>query len=216
MKAALVAVAVAALWVAPLAGRAAPSGPMWDAFTKAVDHANDYTETVVAHEVKGDAVQDRTYHVYFRKPALERADIVSGPGHGGAAVWSGGDTVHGHQGGILALIRLTLPITDGKAVDLLGNPMTVPLFSVARDHFLHDGTVSEGPGKTVNGAPTDALTFVAADPAKARVSKEILYLSRVTHLPIRHEGFDGATLVETEDFSDQVVNKGIPDSTFSL
>jgi outer membrane lipoprotein-sorting protein len=214
----LAALAAAACAVAPLgAAAAAPSGPLWEAFTKAVDRVNDFTETVVAHEVKGDVVQDRVYRVFYRKPSLERTDIVEGPGRGGAALWNGGSTVRGHQGGILALIRLTLPIDDPKAVDLRGETMIIPIFSVVRDRFRGDGTVTEGPGPAIDGAPTDALTFMPASPEKpSGLTKEVLYLARATHIPVRHEGYEGATLAERQDFRDQVINKGIPDSTFSL
>jgi outer membrane lipoprotein-sorting protein len=199
------------------AAGATPTGPIWDAFSKAVDRANDYTETIVAHEVKGDAVQDRVYHFFFKKPTLARTDIVDGPGRGGAAVWRGGDTIRGHQGGILSGIRLTLSIADGRAVDLRGKTIVAAIFAVLRDHMESAGTVTEGAGKTIDGNATDALTLVLADAAKTRdLTKEIVYISKATHLPVRHEGYEGDKLVEAEDFKDQVVNAGLPDSTFDM
>jgi hypothetical protein len=38
--------------------------------------------TIAFHETAGDRVQDRTCSILFKKPALERVDIVAGAGKG--------------------------------------------------------------------------------------------------------------------------------------
>src|SRR5476649_342397 len=89
-------------------------------FSSAWDAVHTYTCTIAAHEVRGKDVQDRVYKLAFSRPNNLRMDIVGGAGRGGAAVWQGGDTVYGHQGGFLSFVRLHLNIHDPKAVSLRG------------------------------------------------------------------------------------------------
>ncbi|MDE2572331.1 MAG: hypothetical protein KGM44_07415, partial [bacterium] len=73
--------------------------PALDAFAATWATIDDYTCRIVTHEVEGNRVQDRVYGYAFKKPHLAKIRIESGPGRGGGAVWRGGDTVSGHQGG---------------------------------------------------------------------------------------------------------------------
>src|SRR6202171_3710472 len=99
---------------------AAPAGPA-AAFLEAWAKVPSYTANIKAHLVKGTDVQDRTYHYAYLKPHFAKIDITGGPGRGGGAVWTGGDTVSGHQGGLLSGIHLKVSIHDGRAVDLRGH-----------------------------------------------------------------------------------------------
>jgi hypothetical protein len=191
--------------------------PAWDAFKKTADALKNYTETLTAHEVKGGRVEDRVYHFAFAKPALARSEIVSGPGSGGAAVWHGGDTVRGHKGGILSAFKLTISIDDPKATDLRGKRIDAAFFPTMIAGFEREGKLSEAPGTPVDGSPTDDVTLIPTDPAKVRnLTKEVLVISRTTHLPIEHLGYEGTQLVEDEHFTDQKVDVGLPPSTFDM
>ena len=111
----------AALASLPGAARASSAGDeALAAFTAAWTHVNTYTCMISAHEVKGRDVQDRVYRVAFKRPNNMRMDIVGGAGRGGAAVWTGGNTLFGHQGGFLSFVKLHLNIHDPKAVSLRG------------------------------------------------------------------------------------------------
>ncbi len=191
--------------------------PGWAAFVKADETIKDYTETVTAHEVKDGKTQDRVYRFFFAKPALARSEIVSGPGAGGEAVWQGGDTVRGHQGGFLKMIKLTIGIDDARATDLRGKRIDAAFFPSIVSSFEGVGKIEETPGPVVDGAPTDAETVVPPDPAKVRgLTKDTFLISRATHLPVEHLGYVGTQLVEDERFTDQKINPGLPQSTFEL
>ena len=191
--------------------------PAWEAFKHANESVKDYTETLTAHEIKDGHVEDRVYHFWFAKPALARSEIVSGPGSGSAAVWHGGDTVRGHKGGFLAGIKLTLSVNDSRATDIRGKTISAAFFPVMIASFEGNGKVSEAPGQPVDGAPTDDVTLIPADPAKERnLTKEVIVLSRATHLPVEHLGYEGAQLVEDEHFTDQKINVGIPPGQFEM
>jgi hypothetical protein len=77
--------------------------------------------------------------------------------------------------------------------------------------------MSEAPGPTVDGVATDAVTMIPSDPAKSRnLTKETILLSRTTHLPVEHMGWEGDKLVEQEMFTDQKINPGLPHDTFEM
>jgi outer membrane lipoprotein-sorting protein len=192
--------------------------PAWNAFKKANESVKDYTETLVAHEVNGTRVEDRTYHFAFAKPSSARSTIVSGPGRGGEAVWNGGDHVRGHQGGFLSGIKLTLSITDGRTTDLRGKTITAAFYPTIIAAFEGDGgKMSEEPGPVVDGMPTDAVILVPNDPAKHRgLTKDEMILSRATHLPVEHLGYIGTQLVEDERFTDIKINPDLPAGTFEM
>jgi hypothetical protein len=216
--------ALALALVAPVAGLAQTSTgsgtaapPAWEAFKKANESIKDYTETITSHEIKGSNVQDRVYHFAFAKPAFARSAIVSGPGSGGEAVWTGGDHVRGHQGGFLKMIKLSIPIDDSRATDLRGKTIDAAFFPTIIASFDSGGTLTEEPGPIVDGVPTDAVSHVPADPTKVRgLTKDVFLISRTTHLPVEHLGYEGSQLVEDDKFTDQKINPGLPPSTFEM
>jgi hypothetical protein len=65
--------------------------------------------------------------------------------------------------------------------------------------------------------PTEAVTLEVADPSSDHgVSREVLYLSSVSHLPVKADRFEGARLVKTETFIDLKANVGLTDDDFNL
>jgi outer membrane lipoprotein-sorting protein len=217
----LASFALAVTIVAPLVAVAdvPPAGslPAWDAFKKANESIKDYTETVTTHEVSGNKTEERVYHFFYQKPNYARSEIVSGPGSGGAAVWQGGDKVKGHQGGFISGIKLVISIHDGRATDLRGKTIDAAFFPSMISNYETLGKISESPGQPAAGGPTDDVTMVPTDPSKVRdLTKEVIVISRATHLPIEHLGYQGTQVVEDEHFTDQKINPGLPPSTFEM
>jgi hypothetical protein len=211
------ALATAAAPSLAMESAAAPtSGPAWDAFVKADQGIKDYTETVTTHEVSGDRTEDRVYHFSYQKPSYGRSEIISGPGAGGAAVWHGGDKVKGHQGGLLSGIKLVISENDPRATDIRGKTIEAAFFPWMIAGFQRPGKLSEAPGPTINGVATDAVTLIPADTKVRNLTKETILLSRTTHLPVEHMGWEGDKLVEQETFTDQKINVGLPHDTFEM
>lgn len=200
------------------AGRAAAADPLVAQFAQAVGAIDDYTVSIATHETSGNDVQDRGYNYAFKKPALAKIETVSGPGRGGAAVWHGGDTVRGHQGGILSMIKLTINIHDGRAVSLRGDTIDSASFPAQLEHFRTiKGELVEGTGPAIGGVATETLTLKVADAAaNGNVSRDVLFLSTANHLPVRRERFEGERLVKREDFTNLKLNLGLKDDYFSL
>jgi len=190
-----------------------------DALAQAIDafaKVNDYTATIIDHEVKGTDVQDRTYRYAFLKPSYVKLDIISGPGKGGGAVWTGGDQVSGHQGGLFSGIHLKISVHDGRATSLRGDTIDTGTVPAMLEQFKNPkGTVTESDDKTVDGTLTDELSLKVADPASLDgVTRVDLYLSHTTHMPVRRERYVGDQLVKSEQVTDQKINIGLKPSDF--
>ena len=189
---------------------AAPTGPA-AAFLEAWAKVPSYTANIKVHMTKGTDVQDRTYHYAFLKPHFARIDITGGPGRGGGAVWTGGDTVSGHQGGILSGIHLKVSIHDGRAVDLRGHTIDQASFEKVAAAIKDAPSVTQGE-ETVNGITYDTVTYPFKDDAGA--TKTTAFLSRTTHLPARRVTYAGDTVVEVEDFTDVNTAANLKESDF--
>jgi hypothetical protein len=186
----------AALGVALLG--AAPSGPA-AAFLDAWSKITSYTADIKIHVVKGTDVQDRTYHYAYLKPHFARIDITGGAGRGGGASWKGGDTVSGHQGGLLSGVHLNISIHDARAVDLRGGTIDQASFDNVADNIKSAATATNGED-TWNGTAYDTVTIPYIDPYGA--TKRVIYLSKTTHLPARRVTFAGSAIVIDEVYTD--------------
>lgn len=189
---------------------AAPSGPA-AAFLDAWAKVPSYTCAIKVHETKGSNVQDRTYRYAYLKPHYARIDITGGAGRGGGAVWTGGDTVSGHQGGFLSGIHLKVSIHDGRAVDLRGGTIDQASFQDIADAIKSAPSQTDGE-ETVNGTTYDTVTVPYKDDNGA--TKRVVFLSKTTHLPARRVTYAGETVVETEDFTDVNTAAGLKESDF--
>lgn len=209
------ATAAFALIVAPSGARAATT-PAIAAFDNAFAKVSDYTVTLTAHEVSGDNTQDRVYHYWFKKPSDAKIEVVSGPGRGSGGVWTGGDRVSGHQGGLLSHFHMKVGLHDGRAVSLRGYTIPDGLFpnEVAKYRDTK-GELSEHAGPDVNGDPTDAVELKPADPAGAGgVTRMVIYFSKSTHMPVRQTRYQGDQVVADETWSDFKTNVGLTDGDF--
>jgi outer membrane lipoprotein-sorting protein len=211
MKRVLVAIA---LFAFACTGRASASA--LSDFSDAWAKVNDYTCQITTHETIGADVQDRTYDYAFKKPHSAKIDITGGPGKGGGSVWTGGDTVLGHQGGLLRGIKMNVATTDPRATSLRGDTISSASFgSILAVYQGGKGTLSESTIDTISGSPVDTITLMIANPsANKDVSKDVLYISRATHLPVRRERYEGTILVKREDFVNIKTNTGLKDSDF--
>jgi outer membrane lipoprotein-sorting protein len=189
---------------------AAPAGPA-AAFVEAWAKVPSYTANIKVHATKGTDVQDRTYHYAYLKPHFAKIDIIRGPGRGGGAVWTGGDTVSGHQGGILSGIHLRVSIHDGRAVDLRGGTIDEASFENVAENIKMAATSTTGE-ETVSAIAYDTVTVPFKDANGA--TKRVIFLSKTTHLPARRVTFSGDAVVLIEDFSDVNIVANLKESDF--
>ncbi len=186
------------------------------AFDEAFAKVNDYTVTIRAREVLGERTQDRTYKYWFKKPNMAKTLIVSGDGSGSGGVWKGGDTVSGHQGGMLAFIHLNVSIHDGRATSLRGYTIPEGLLQNEVDKFREiKGQLSQRNGPEIDGVPTEEIDFQYADPsAYGGITRASLFLNKNTHWPVRQVRWAGDKIVADETFVDLKTNAGLTDADF--
>lgn len=202
--------AVVALTLGAALLGAAPTGAA-GAFLDAWAKVSSYTVNIKVHETKGTEVQDRTYHYAYLKPHFAKIDITGGPGRGGGAVWKGGDSVTGHRGGFVSMIKLNKPLHDPEAVDLRGGTIADASFESCAAEIKSAAAVTNGE-ETISGTQYDTVAYPVKDANGA--TKRILFLSRSTHLPARRVTYAGDTVVETEDFSDLNPAPNLKESDF--
>jgi outer membrane lipoprotein-sorting protein len=211
--AAVVAALVALACALPAAAADAP--PAVAAFATAWAAVDNYTTTITVHETDGKNVQDRVYHYAYKKPTFAKIDVVSGPGKGSGAVWTGGDRVRGHMGGFLSGIKQSIAITDSRATSLRGDTIEKGSFQSVADDFKNGKVDPSAADATVDGVATDAVTVGLTPAAPGGATREVVYLSRATHLPVRRMAYAGDALVKQEDFSDVKLNPGLTEGDFN-
>lgn len=206
--------ALAAVALAPWA-RADNSAPAIDAFRAAFASVNDYTYNLHSHETLGSRTQDRIYQYSFMKPHFAKTLITAGDGDGSGGVWAGGDQVSGHQGGILSGIHLKVDLHDGRATSIRG--YTIPdglMQNVVETYVTVGGRLTQLEG-VLMGQPIDELELDVANPAEDRgITKQVLYLNRETHWPMRQLLYEGGTIVLDQTFSDIHTNVGLTQNDF--
>jgi outer membrane lipoprotein-sorting protein len=181
-------------------------------FAAAWAKVNTYTCTLTAHEVLGSKTQDRVYAMYFAKPSNTRMNITGGDGHGGAAVYHGGDTVQGHQGGWLAPIRLNVNIHSHIATTIRGTTIADANWGALYDHIIR----VKGSTDAAAAGGSTTLTVTVADPTTDDdVTKEVVILGKDA-LPVEYDQYEGTTLVKHVTYTDVKLNVDIPASTWSL
>jgi outer membrane lipoprotein-sorting protein len=128
----------------------------------------------------------------------------------------GGDTVKGHRGGLLGGVHMTLDIHNHQVTTLRGDTVDESTIgSMLGDFTPGKGGITQAAGPLIDGSDTVAVTLDVADAAANNgVSRDVLYLSEESHLPVRRERYSGATLVKTENVTDMKTNIGLTASDF--
>jgi outer membrane lipoprotein-sorting protein len=210
--------AALALLVPQGIARADNSAPAIDAFNQVFAKIHDYTFKLHSHELKGTDTQDRVYDYSFMAPHFAKILIESGQGSGSGAVWTGGDQVSGHQGGLLSGMHLKISLHDGRATSLRGYtiPDGLPQ-NVVASYASVPGDLKQTVGGEIDGVQTDLLDLKVTDPSgNGGISEEKLYLSQTTHWPLRQLLYQGDTVVLDQSFTDYTFNVGLTQSDFPI
>ena len=212
----LLALFAAFVGMSCVAASATNEEPAIAAFDRTFAGISDYTCILHSHEVNGTKTQDRVYEYSFMKPHYLKTLIVSGDSKGSGGVWTGGDQVSGHLGGILSGIHVKVDLHDPRALSLHG--VTIPdglLPGIIDDYATIPGTLTQNDGVKIEGADADRLDLRVADPtANHDITEQIVYLSKSTHWPIRQILYSGSQIVLDESISDLKTNVGLTKSDF--
>ncbi len=196
----------------PATAQAPPDAPpALEAFARAWTGVNSYTANVSVFAQRGAQVQNIVFKYTFRKPSSFTVHVVKGPNAGVTLVWDGGPTVQASRGGGLfaSLFKRTIPLHDPLVTTIGGASLDQLSYGSILAHAQQTpGTLAQSPGDPIEGTPTQVVSLVPSDPADdAGLTRETIVISTATQLPIRVEGYEGATLVRKIDFTDvQPVN----------
>jgi outer membrane lipoprotein-sorting protein len=189
---------------APTAPATVP--PALEAFARAWDGVTAYRATVSVFAAKGSDVQNLSFTYSFHKPSSFTVHVIDGPNAGVTLTWDGGTTVQASRGRGLfaALLKRTIPLHDPLVTTIRGASMNQLSYGAILAHTEQTpGDLTQGPGETIAGVPTQTLSLVPNDPASdAGLSREVIDISTLTQLPIRIEGYEGDKLVRKIDFTD--------------
>lgn len=198
----------------PLTARA--DAPAIDAFNAAFAKVTSYTYKLHSHQTKGGASQTRVYEYSFMKPNNAKTLIDSGDNQGSGGVWTGGNQVSGHQGGILSGIHLKVDLHDSRATSLRG--YTIPdglLQNIVGNLTTIKGEVHQYPGGVLGGVDTDLVIQKVDDPASdGGITERRIYFSKASHFPVRSLGYEGSTLVLDEAITDLNLDANLSQADF--
>jgi len=170
-------------------------GAAWTAVTA-------YNATITVFEQSGIKVQTVIFKYTFRKPSTVTVGVIGGPNNGVSLLWTGGTTVSAHRSGLASAFKETLSLHDPKVTTIRGSSIDQLSFGQVLAHGQQTpGKISQRPGPLINEVATDAVTLIPARPAAdAGYTREVIEISRPTHLPLRILGYQGSTLVRKVDF----------------
>lgn len=179
------------------------------AFARAWAGVTGYTTAVTAFEQKGTQSQHVTLTYTFRKPANVVVHMISGPNAGSNLTWDGGATVTGSPGsGLLSFLKKKFPLHDPAVTTTRGSSIDEMSFGSILAHAEHQtGTLTDGPAEDIAGVSADVVALTPADPAAdGGLTREVIELSSVTHLPVRILGFVGTLEVRRIDFTNVTIS----------
>jgi outer membrane lipoprotein-sorting protein len=181
----------------------------------------DYSVTIDARETLGNRTESNVVSYRFRQPDRARLEIVSGPHKGSVLVWRGGSDVVAYHSW-LRFVKVHYKIDAQDVTSLRGNDVLAPDLDTLIACFAeHPDRLSEHPGQQIDGEPTTVVEMARegiscrTDSVTDRaVTRDVVYLSDGTHLPLLRERYVGALLVERWKLSDLKINRGLPDGDF--
>jgi len=183
--------------------------PAWVAFALAWVGITGYSARVTVFEQLGKETQQEVLDYTFLKPSSSTMHVVSGPNAGVTVMWGGGTTVVAHRGsGLVAMFKKTFALHDPQATTIRGSSIDQLSFGAILLHGTDTaGMIAEGDGPTIDGVATDEVTLIPTNAViDTGLTREVIDLSKVTHLPVRLLGYEGAVLVRTIAFSNVVLH----------
>jgi len=171
-------------------------------FTAAWNALSSYSTTITIYERKGAKDESHVLIYHFQKPAEVSVHVVSGSNAGTTVSWAGGTTVSARGAGLASMFRKTLSLHDPQVMSIRGESLDELSFGSILAHARQqDGKISQTTAM-VDGVQTDVLSIVPAQPlADGGLTREVVDLSAVTHLPVCVLGYEGPVLVRKIDFS---------------
>lgn len=181
---------------------AAPPAPL-GAFASAVSTMNGYHTSIHLYEAKGSESENAQFDYTFAKPTTISMGVRMGPNAGSNVRYTSGTNVSAGRG----MFWKNVALTDSLVTSLRGYTVVDLSFPGILQHAQNTPGTTDTSTVTLGSATVDAVTLNVATPASDDgMTREVLYLNQTTHLPVRIDGFTGATLVRSYSFNDTTTN----------
>ena len=139
-----------------------------------------------------------------RKPSSATVHRSGGPNAGVTVVWNGGNTVVVHRGtGLIALFKKTFSLHDPRVTTIRQSLIDQLSFAAILAHAQSTPGIV---GPSILDIPTEAVTLVRTSFLDGTgMTREVVYISVPTGVPLRILGYEGNTLVRQIDFSNIIL-----------
>jgi len=181
----------------------AKTPPALVAFANTWNGLKSYSTTITIFERKGAKTQTMVFDYSFTKPSSVATRVVEGANKGARLAWEGGSTVVVRRGGgLLSMFKKTVALHDPLVTTIRGSTVDQLGFGAILAHARQPGVLAQVGGGMIDGAAVDTVTLTPTHPAyDADLTREVIAISKKTHLPTRVLGYEGATLVRKIDFA---------------
>jgi outer membrane lipoprotein-sorting protein len=192
------------------------AGLLFEKIKKNYETIFDYQCRIDTFCTDGNRNEKRLLNFYFKKPRMIRIDLLKGNqlfDAGSVGVFKGGETVTGHRGGILSSIVMTVHKKSTFATTLRGEAfdeidMEAVLYNLLV--YLKDGACFLSEDET-----SYMISCIPYNEEQNKgISKDIAWFDKDTLTITRFQRYEGATLVQEAEWSDYIINAGIPDKLF--
>jgi hypothetical protein len=188
----------AGLFIASTAALPAKAPAPLVAFANAWASMNGYKTAIHCFSGKDGKTENSQFNYTFTKPSSISMSILSGPGAGNTVTWSGGDTVTAGRG----MFTKKFSLTNSAVTSLRGATVVDLSFGSILKHAETLKGKKSAAATTVDGAPVNAVTVNVAQPSSDNgLTREVLYLSGSSDLPVRVDGYVDTQLVSSCTFS---------------
>ena len=192
--------------------------------------ANDYLHAIQAryeliedyqcrmHEISigGGQREEKIINYYSKKPKPIRLDILDGNrafDKGSVGVYTGGEKVTGHRGGIMKEMILSVKKDRALATSVRGETIDQSdMLTVIKriEYLLANGDVS-----IVEKFSHIEFEFFPFNPLKNEgISRDVVWIDRETMLIIRNERYEEEKLVQQVTWGNHIINAGLPRELF--
>jgi outer membrane lipoprotein-sorting protein len=180
------------------------------------DLIEDYQCRMHEFSIGGGRREERIINYYFKKPKLIRMDILDGNkafDKGSVGVYTGGNKVTGHRGGIMKEIILSVRKNSALATSVRGETIDQSdmLTVIERmEYLLANGEVS-----LVEKHAHIEFEFFPFDPSQNEgISRDVVWIDSETMLIIRNERYEEEKLVQQVTWKNHIINAGLPTELF--
>ena len=199
-----------------LRAKDAQAGAVVDAVRKTWSQTTSASGVVAFFEQKGKETTTSKAEFFWTRPQRLRANITEAESvtkRGVKLVYLGDGRITAKLG----FIKKTLPYDDPQVLSLRGYRIDQTSLTSIVEGILDPAAAPRHAGDvTLSGRQADLLEMTKGSGMLAGCSKMQVAIDRQTRMPLRVEGFEGATVVFRAQLSNVAVNPKLSDDLFKL